>query len=77
LHKNPDIGISRHANVGFAALMVPAASAAFLNDRRCADRKAALIENLLVPDSVDLSRSPGADAGYLGVLQVRIDIEAI
>ncbi len=73
LHKNSDIGISRHAVVGFAA----DASAAFLNDRRCADREAALVKNLLVPASVDFSRSPRADAGYPGVLQVRIDVEAI
>jgi hypothetical protein len=77
LRKDPDIGISRHANVGFTALAAPAASAALRNDRRCADREAALIENLLVSASADFSRSPGADAGYLGVLQVRIDIEAI
>jgi hypothetical protein len=54
-----------------------AASAAFLNDRRCADREVALVKNLLVPASVDFSRPPRADAGYPGVLQVRIDIEAI
>jgi hypothetical protein len=76
LDKDSNIGISRHAVVGFAVLTVPAASAAFLNDRRCADREAALVKDLLVPASVDFSRSPRADAGYPGVLQVRIDVEA-
>ena len=70
LRKNSDIGIPRHAAVGFAA----AASAAL--DRRCADREATLIKNLLVAASVDFSGSPRADAGYVGVLQIRIDIEA-
>ncbi|MGC2640212.1 MAG: hypothetical protein WA406_00780, partial [Pseudolabrys sp.] len=36
-----------------------------------------MVKNLLVPASVDFSRSPRADAGYPGVLQVRIDIDAI
>ena len=75
LHKNSDIGISRHAVVGFATLTVPAASAAL--DRRCADRETALLKNLLVPTSVDFSRSPRADASYPRVLQIRIDVEAI
>ena len=74
MRKNSDIGISRHAAVGFAALTVPAASGAF--DWRRADREAALVKNLLVAAAVDFSRSPRADAGYIGVLQVRIDIEA-
>ena len=47
------------------------------NDRRCADREATLVKNLLVAASVDFSRAPRADAGYIWVLQIRIDIEAI
>jgi hypothetical protein len=41
------LGISPHAVVGFTALTVTAASAAL--DRRCADREAALLKNLLIP----------------------------
>jgi hypothetical protein len=48
-----------------------------LNDRRWADREAALIKNLLVPASIDFSSSPRADAGCFRVLQIRIDIEAV
>ena len=70
LHKNSDVGIPRHAAVEFAA----AASAAL--DRRCADREATLVKNLLVAASVDFSGAPRADAGYIWVLQIRIDIEA-
>ena len=79
LHKDSNIGISRDAVVGFAVLTVDrtAASAAFLKDWRCADREAALVKNLLVPASVDFSRSPRADAGYPRALQVRVNVEAI
>jgi hypothetical protein len=81
LHKNSNIGVSGDAVVGFAILTVdrPTASAigALLNDRRWADREAALVKNLLVSASVDFSRSPRADAGCVGVLQIRIDVEAV
>jgi hypothetical protein len=79
LHKDSNIGISRDAVVGFAVLTVDqtAASAAFLKDWRWADRETALVKNLLVPASIDFSRSPRADAGCPRVLQVRINVEAI
>jgi hypothetical protein len=78
LHEDSNIGIFRHAVVGFAILTVdrPAAVGALLNDRRWADREAALVKNLLIPACVDFSLSPRADAGDLGVLQVGIDIQA-
>ena len=78
MRKDSNIGISRDAVVGFAVLTVgqTATSAAFAKDLRRADRKAALVKNRLVPALVDFSRSPRADAGHLGVLQVRIDVEA-
>src|SRR5262249_57034669 len=60
------------ADVGFAA-----ASTAFLNDRRCTDREAALVENSLVSVLIDFSCSPGADTRHSGVLQVRIDVEPL
>ena len=76
LRKNSNIGISGDAAVGFAILTVarPSGVGALLNDRRWADREAALVKNILVPASVDFSRSPRADAGNPGVLQVRIDV---
>src|SRR5438094_1991672 len=79
LSKDPNIPISSDAVVGFAVLSVDqtAASAAFLKDWRCAHREAALVKNFLVPASVDFSPSPRSDAGYSGVLQVRINVEAI
>src|SRR5262249_961196 len=79
LRNDSNIGISRNPVVGFAVLTVdqPAPSAAFLNDRRHTDRKAALVENLLIPASFDFSCSPRADAGYPGILQVRINVEAV
>src|SRR5215467_9749640 len=70
LRKDSDVRVFRHAAVGFAA-----ASTAFLNDRRCPDCEAALVENPLVSVLIDFSRSPGADARHSGVLQVRVDIE--
>ena len=79
LHKNSDIGISRDAVFGFAILTgdrpVASGVGALLNNWRCADREAALIENLLVPALVDFFPSPRADAGNFGVLDVRIDVE--
>ena len=77
MQKDSDIGISRDA-VGFAVLTVDqtAASAIFAKDWRFADREAALVKYRLVPAFVDFSRSPRADAGHLGVLHVRIDVEA-
>ena len=79
LRKDSHSGISKDAVVGFTVLTVDqtADSTAFARDWRCADREAALIKNLLGADSIDLSRSPRADAGYPGVLQVRIDVDAI
>ena len=70
MRKNPDIGISRHAAVGFAAAASPT-----LNRRR-ANREAALVKNLPVAVSVDYPGPPRADTGDGGILQIRIDIEA-
>src|SRR5262249_39242075 len=80
LRKDPDIGISRHAVIGFAVLTAdrPGAFAvgALLNDSRRADREAALFKDFLVPAAVDALTSPRADAGYFGILHIGVDIKA-
>src|SRR5262245_59798021 len=63
LHEHPDIVVSRHAAIGFATLTIdrPASGVgALLNDRRRADREAALVEDLLVAVAVDLIPAPRA-----------------